>query len=136
MAKYKNEKKTIDGYRFDSKVEAKFYEKLVSDKAKGLILNFELQPEFTLVPKFTNSFGKKVQSIVLKADFIVYELDHTQTVIDIKGMATSEAKLKRKMFWNIYKGEELLWLVWRAGQWLNYDDVMKAKNKRKRDKKL
>ena len=135
MSKYGAEKITVDGIKFDSKIEAKYYEHLKDLKAKDLIINFELQPEFILIPKFTNSFGKKVQSIILKADFCVYELDHTQTVIDIKGFATPEAKMKRKMFWKVYPGEELKWLVWNKKQWLNFDDVTKERAKRKREAK-
>ena len=132
LSKYGAEKITVDGIRFDSKIEAKYYEHLKDLKAKELIINFELQPQYIIQPKFTNSFGKKIQAIILKADFLIYEIDNTLTVIDIKGMATPEAKLKRKMFWKVYPGEELKWLVWSKGQWLNFDDVAKERAKRKR----
>ena len=132
MAKYKNEKITIDGYRFDSKVEAKYYEKLKDMKTKELITNFELQPRFILQPKFIKK-GIRYRAIELKADFTIYHLDGGIEVIDIKGMATPEAKLKRKMFNAVYDCD-LTWLVWSGGQWKNYDDVIKARAKRKREK--
>ena len=45
MAKYNNRKVTLDGIRFDSKDEARYYELLKRKKAQGEILNFELQPK-------------------------------------------------------------------------------------------
>ena len=134
MAKYKNEKANIDGYHFDSKIEAKYYEKLVSDKAKGLILNFELQPVFELQSKF-RSCGINYRAIDYKSDFRIYENNGDETIIDIKGMATAEAKMKRKMFIKLYGYKYLLkWLVWSGGEWLEYDDVVKARAKRRRAK--
>ena len=75
MSKYGAEKINVDGITFDSKIEAKYYDKLKMDKAKGLIMNFELQPKYIIQPKFINSFSKKIQAIILKADFLIYELD-------------------------------------------------------------
>ena len=124
----------IDGITFDSKVEGLYYEKLKMDKAKGLIMNFELQPKYIIQPKFIDTFGKKIQAITLKADFLIYEIDHTLTVIDIKGMATPEAKIKRKMFDYVYPGEELKWLVWYGGQWVDYDINVKNAAIRKKAK--
>ena len=134
MSKYGAEKINVDGIRFDSKTEAKFYDKLKMDKAKGLIINFELQPQYIIQPKFINSFGKKIQAIILKADFLIYELDNTLTVIDIKGMATPEAKMKRKMFQYVYPKEILKWIVWYGGKWINYDENVKNAAIRKKAK--
>jgi hypothetical protein len=132
VAKYKNEKITVDGYRFDSKVEAKFYDKLKMDKSMGLIINFELQPRFILQPKFIK-MGIRYRAIELKADFTIYHLNGDIEIIDIKGMATPESKLKRKIFNATYENV-LTWLVWSGGQWLEYDDVIKARAKRKKAK--
>ena len=132
MAKYKNEKITVDGYRFDSKVEAKYYEKLKDDKAKGLILNFELQPHFNLQPKYRFN-GKNIRAIEYVADFMVYYDDLWIDVIDIKGMATPEAKLKSKIY-NYLFPNPLKWIVWYGGEWVDYDDNIKARAKRKREK--
>ena len=132
MAKYKNDKANIDGYKFDSKVEAKYYEKLKEDKAKGLILNFELQPHFNLQPKYRFN-GKNIRAIEYVADFMVYELNGTETVIDIKGFATAEALLKRKLFQYAYPRKELSWLVWYGGEWINYDENKKGIAKRKKE---
>ena len=132
MSKYKAERINIDGYTFDSKVEGKYYEKLVSDKAKGLILNFELQPRFNLQPKYKMN-GKYVRAIEYVADFRVYYDDLWIDVIDIKGLATPEAKMKRKMY-NYQYSNPVKWLVWSGGEWLDYDYVIKARAKRRRAK--
>lgn len=123
MSKFKSAKITIDGIAFASKVEGKYYNKLKMDKYKGLILNFELQPIYILQEKFTNSFGKKIQAITYVADFLIYNLDHTLTVIDIKGYPTPEAKLKRKLFEYVYNGEELLWLCWYGKEWITFEEM-------------
>ena len=133
MAKYKNEKINIDGYTFDSKVEAKYYEKCKIDKAKELITNFELQPRYELLPAFKRH-GKSYRKTEYVGDFLIYRLDGSRCVIDIKGMATETAKLKKKLFEHLHLWDdlELWWLVWSGGQWLPYDEVIKARAKRKR----
>jgi len=113
-------------------VEGKYYEKLKDDKAKGLILNFEMQPRFTLQPKH-NIDGKSVRKIEYVADFMVYYEDLWIDVIDIKGLATPEAKMKRKMY-NYQYPNPVKWLIWSGGEWKNYDEVIKARAKRKREK--
>lgn len=135
MSKYKAEKITIDGYTFDSKVEAKYYEKLKDDKAKGLIINFELQPRYELQPPF-KAKGKSYRRIEYVGDFLVYRVDGTHCVIDIKGLATETAKLKKKMFEYLNKDKELElhWVVWNKGKWQDYDEVIKDRAKRKRSK--
>ena len=133
MSKYGAEKITVDGYRFDSKVEAKYYEKCKEDKYKGRIKNFELQPRFTLQPNFKNE-DKSYRKIEYVGDFRIYTNDDKEVIIDIKGMATPEAKMKRKIFAYKFPTIELLWLVWSYGQWLPYDQVIKERAKRKKAK--
>ena len=132
--KYKAKKIYCDGIKFDSHIEMLFYEKCKDDKAKELIHNFELQPQYIIQPKYTNIFGKNIQAIILKADFLIYEIDGTETVIDTKGMATPESKMKRKMFGYVYPKEKLIWLSWYSGKWVNYDDLIKGRRERKKEK--
>lgn len=121
MSKYNANKCVIDGYTFDSKIEGKYYEKLKEDKAKGLIENFELQPRFELIPAF-KTCGKSYRKCEYVADFLIYRLDGSVCAIDIKGMATPEAKLKRKMFEYKQMNEknkiELWWLKWFQKGWV------------------
>jgi hypothetical protein len=116
MSKYKAKKVTVDAYTFDSKTESKYYEKLKEDKAKGLIDNFELQPRFILIPSF-EKMGKKYRRLEYVGDFLIYHLDNTLEVIDIKGYPTEGAKLKRKLF-NYFQPHKLTWLKWYKGEWV------------------
>lgn len=138
MSKFKSAKITIDGIAFASKIEGAYYNKLKKDKYKGLILNFELQPKFIIQEKFVNIFGKKVQAITLVADFLIYNLDNTTTVIDIKGYPTEGAKLKRKMFEKVYPEETLIWLCWYGKDWITFEEMKKiaATNKKVKNGKL
>ena len=79
----------------DSKEEYRYYELLEEKKAQGLIINFELQPKYLLQPSFKYN-GKTSRAIHYIADFLIYHLDGTEEVIDIKGHGcsggTDEAK--------------------------------------------
>jgi len=133
MSKYLNNKKVIDFIKFDSTIEAKYYEHLKDLKAKELIINYELQPQYIIQPKFERN-GVKYQAITYKADFLVYLLDGSTEVIDIKGMATPEAKMKRKMYICNYEAP-LKWIVWNKKEWRDYFVVEKERNLRRRKAK-
>lgn len=105
MNKYHNNKITVDGIKFDSKDEAKFYEALKDRKSKREILNFELQPKFVLQEGFKKN-GKTYKQITYKADFRVYMLDGSSYVVDVKGMLTDVFALKLKLY-NARYNEEL-----------------------------
>lgn len=95
--KYGAVKTTVDGITFDSKREAERYMELRILEKAGEIKNLALQPAFELQPGFVNAKGKKVRSIVYKADF-AYTENGVYVVEDVKGMETDVFKLKRKMF--------------------------------------
>lgn len=98
-SKYHNVKTMADGIEFDSKAEAKYYRKLVVQKAAGLIEDFSLQPKFELQEKFEKN-GTKFRAITYKADFLVHHKDGRKEVIDIKskGTLTKEFRIKQKLF--------------------------------------
>ena len=52
MGKIAHKKTTIDGITFDSKMEAQYYEYLKEQKELGEIIDFKIQPEFILQPKY------------------------------------------------------------------------------------
>lgn len=88
---YKTAKKVVEleGYKFDSMIEAEFYKELLKKYSKsmiGLQVEFELQEEFI----YKNS---KIRPIKYVADFVV-----GKTVYDVKGWATTDFKIKEKMF--------------------------------------
>lgn len=102
MSKYGAKKTEVDGIRFDSKAEAKYYQELKLMKVTKEILHFDLQPEFLIHDSFVDFSGKKQRAIKYKADFMVYHINGKKEVIDVKGFRTAEYKLKRKMFMSRY----------------------------------
>lgn len=99
--KYNNRKVEIDGHKFDSKLEAEYYQLLKFKKAQGHIQDFKLQPRYTLQETFKRD-GKTYRSITYIADFEVLHNDGSTQVIDVKGMMTDVFKIKAKMFTKLY----------------------------------
>lgn len=138
MTKYNAKKAVVDGIRFDSKVESLYYLHLKKMKEQGKLKDFRLQPVYELQPKFEYQ-GLKRRAINYKADFLVVDNEDKETVIDIKGMPTTEAKLKRKMFEYRYPDKDLKWIVRNlkrgveTGGWITYEDNEEGK---KRSRKL
>lgn len=135
MSKYKSEKIVVDGYKFDSKDEAAYYELLKQRKAKGEILNFELQPKFELIPKFKYK-GITERAATYALDFLVYNLDGTETYIDIKGYSTQQGELKFKLLKSLHPDMDFRWvarsLKYGKDGWIEYQEL---KKKRKENKK-
>ena len=133
VSKYKSQSITLDGIRFASRDEARYYELLKHKKAQGEILNFELQPKYVLQPSYTY-FGKNVRPIHYIGDFLIYHLDGTEEVIDIKGYATAEALNKRKMMQYTHQNLKLTWLARSlkygdADGWIDYDELKRRRKK-------
>ena len=84
--KYNNKKPTVDGIRFDSKKEAKFYKDLKLQMAAGEIKEFELQPQFVLLEKDKDRVtGRGIKYI---ADFKITYADGSVEIVDVKGHKT------------------------------------------------
>ena len=111
------EDRTYDGIVFDSKAEMEYYREVVLPlAAAGGIVQYELQKSFVLQPGFRHD-GKAVRAITYVCDFYLIYKDGRSEVIDVKGMATPEAKLKRKMFLYKYPEENLLWVKKSGKHW-------------------
>ena len=106
MSKYNNKKTVIDDIVFDSRDESLYYEALKDMKLKGSIKDFELQSKFLLQESFVKN-GKKYRPIYYIADFKVINNDGSSYVVDIKGMLTTEFKIKMKLFNYKYPDIEL-----------------------------
>lgn len=137
MSKYNSKKTVVDGVIFDSKSEANYYKLLKQKQEKRLITDLKLQPVFVLQNSYKLN-GKTVKAITYKADFSYLDLtDNKRYVIDVKGMPTEVANIKRKMFNFLYSDEyNLLWIVenkkWGQDGWIEYD---KLKAIRKQNRK-
>jgi len=141
--KYGNKNIIVDGIKFDSRDEARFYTYLMDCKAKEMIQNFELQPKYELQPKFKGVDGKSYQAITYTPDFFIYHLDGSVECIDVKtmGTATQQGELRKKMFIYKYPNVKLTWVsrhISRAtfgGEWILYDDLKKQLAKEANEKK-
>ncbi len=127
-SKYGAKKTITDWIRFDSKAESYYYLYL---KQQSDIELFDLQPKYILQEKFTTKDWKKIQDIEYVADFYIKYIDGREIVVDVKGIATSDAKLKRKLFMYKYPDKELQWVV--KYKWIRVDYF--DNEKRKRDNK-
>ena len=87
VLKYGNAITEVDGIRFDSRKEAKYYEDLLWQQRTGAVKSIELQPEFVLQPAYEVA-GKKIRPIIYKADFKVTEASGHVYYVDTKGMRT------------------------------------------------
>ena len=98
MSKYHSKKIMIDGITFDSKREAKRYCELKLLERAGKIKDLSLQHKFELQPSFKKK-GKTIRAITYIADFVYFDFDRMQNVVeDVKGFKTKEYLLKKKLF--------------------------------------
>ena len=140
MTKYNNKKTEIDGIVFDSRDESLYYQALKNMKDKGLIKDFELQPKFILQESFEKD-GKKYRAINYIADFKVINNDGSFYVVDIKGMLTTEFKIKMKLFNYKYPNIELK-LISRSLKFgneygfINYYELQKIRKQNKKNREM
>ncbi|MFQ7605750.1 MAG: DUF1064 domain-containing protein [Enterococcus avium] len=100
-SKFGNKKVFVDGYKFDSKAEARYYEKLRDAGVSFLPLAGKyvaMQKFIPIQSAVTLTTGEKVQAVRYKADFVFYDGPNIVKVVDVKGYQDSESQLKMKMF--------------------------------------
>lgn len=126
----KKDKPVIDGFTFDSELEARYYVENI--KGSPIVNRFVVHPRYELLPKTT-----KHSAVIYIADFEITYDEGTQEVIDVKGLATETALLKRKMFEHRYPNIPLLWMCYSKmdGGWIEYNELQKARARRKKEKK-
>ena len=89
-SKYNATKIIIDGIKFDSKKEGKYYRELKAMKASGKILDFALQFVFQVTIN-------GISICKYRADFKVFYPDNRAEIWDVKGFKTPDYRLKKKM---------------------------------------
>lgn len=99
-AKYGNKKTVVDGYVFDSKIEAKRYNELKMLLRSGVVTDLTLQKVFLLQDGFIYA-NKKERTITYVCDFYYKDKQGNEIVEDAKGFKTDVYKIKRKLF--LYK---------------------------------
>lgn len=104
-SKYKAKKTEVDGIKFMSQAEANRYVDLKRLQRAGHIKHLSLQPRFMLQEGFVNIHtGKKERAIEYVADFMYLEAGKV-IVEDVKGMKTTDYKIKRKLFIKKYQDQ-------------------------------
>lgn len=94
--KYSAEKASLDGIKFDSKREMKFYADLKQRENAGLISNLELQVPIPLMGQSGQLRGESGRRLVLRVDFrFTDELTGKQVIADAKGYKTKDYLLKK-----------------------------------------
>lgn len=102
--KYNNRKTVVDGFKFDSKAEALFYQHLKMLQKAGVVKSFSRQVKYVLQDKFKHpSTGETVRAIKYIPDFLVAYSNGKSEVIDVKGQQTAVFKLKAKLFMAKYQ---------------------------------
>lgn len=121
---------------FDSKLEKQYYDEVVVPYLKqGIIVKAELQKKYTLQPSFKYN-GETIRAIDYVSDFTLTYADGSILVIDIKGQATADAKIKKKMMHYVYPELNFIWLSYtKATGWIEYKDLQKLRRERKKAKK-
>lgn len=136
MSKKGKDKRTYQGIVFDSELEFKVYTKyLLPLKESGVVKNITLQPKFELQPKFTKN-GKNIRPINYVADFEIEYSNGQIEVWDVKGMALSDAKIKRKLFDYVYPDKILRWVAISMidGGLCDVETIEKGRKERKKAK--
>lgn len=85
--KYANKAVEIDGIRWSSKMEARYYAHLKTLRAAGVLRNFHRQVIVDL--------GAGVKHLV---DFLlIYQHEHQEDYVEIKGFDTPHGRTKRRL---------------------------------------
>ena len=101
MSKFHNRNVEIDGIKFDSLAEGRYYEVLKLRQKAGDIERFEVHPKIMLVPAFVSSDGEKVRAITIIPEFCVMKLGKT-IFADCKGGKATQT-IAWRIKWKLLK---------------------------------
>ena len=113
---------------FDSKLEKNYYVQVVNPGLEdGSIKKVERQVKYQLQPSFKKN-GKSIRSIDYISDFTLTLTDGSVMVVDTKGQATADAKIKRKMMYYVHPELNFVWMAHTvATGWIEYDELEKIR---------
>ena len=134
--KYNARKTVVDGISFDSKAEAEYYIHLKYLQSINVVRSFYLQPVINIIPNFKYD-GKTIRKMDYRLDFKVEYTDGTTEYIDIKGMATTDAKMKLKLARYFNQDKKITWISrsLKYGDdfgWIEFDELQKKRREAKR----
>ncbi|MDQ0114311.1 DUF1064 domain-containing protein [Paenibacillus harenae] len=122
---------------FDSKLEAKYYLEELLPLVREQSVIVELQPKFTLVPKFEKD-GMKHQAVTYSPDFKVTYFTGKVLLIDVKGTEDQKFPIKRKLFdYNFPQFPPLVVMkyVKKFGGWITFEEYTLKKREENKQKK-
>jgi hypothetical protein len=128
-------RRTVDGIVFDSELEAKYYREVIRVGMKdGTIFSIQTHPKYRLQDGY-EKYGRKHQAVYYEADFEIVYASKDVEIVDVKGMPTETALLKRKWFDKKYP-DILRWICYskQDGGWIDYDELIKRRKERKKGK--
>ena len=134
----RSKKTVIDGIVFDSKTEAEYYEYLTQLNKAGKIYRLRCHPVYILQDP-VERHGKKYKAIKYIADFEYWsEEEQINVVVDVKGYAMEDAKLKRKLFAYKYPFYKLVWVAksikYSKTGWIDYDELQRLRRKARKER--
>lgn len=100
--KYRNEHTVVDGEKFDSRAEARRWLDLKQLLKGGVISGLQRQVRFVLIPRLTRPSGGIERETAYVADFVYCDTAGKRVVEDVKGAATPEYRLKRKLMLHVH----------------------------------
>ena len=135
----RSKKTVIDGIVFDSKTEAEYYEYLKRLEKDKKIYRLRCHPVYVLQDA-VERHGKKYKAIKYIADFEYWnDEEQINVVVDVKGFAMEDARLKRKLFTYKYPLYRLEWVAksnkYSKTGWIDYDELQKLRRKARRERK-
>ena len=98
LNKYNARKTTVDGITFASKRESEYYMIYKSMLRHKEIRSLELQPRYEIIPAFRGNDGKKERATYYTPDFRITYPDGRVCVVEVKGKASRDYSLRRKLF--------------------------------------
>lgn len=134
-SKYGALKAEVDGFVFDSVMEARFYIYLLQLVQKKEIKSFERQITYELQEKYKDPRTNKwIKAITYISDFVITNNDGSLVVIDVKGRETADFKLKKKMFGFKYRELPLMCIQWepKTQEWMELNDIRKSARQQKK----
>lgn len=101
--KYNAKKCVVNGKTCDSKLEGRYYERLVLAEKSGYIRDLKFHPRYNL-----HANGVKIG--VCELDFVYYDLDKGKHIyVDVKGVYTAFSRWKHKHFEIEYNAKVEIW---------------------------
>lgn len=108
--KYNAVRVELDGFRFDSKAEGRYYLDLKRRKEDGEIIQFLRQVPFHL-PGNTRYV----------VDFVEFHADGSVHFVDVKGRPNETFKLKKRQVDHLYAPIEIECVKYKGGEWIQID---------------